>query len=830
MPVNLKFYPPVYMEGPFRFGDYELVSKLGEGGMGQVFKAFRLKEVGGKQVRMPTPYALKVPSSQLLRSDPKIGDQMLAEAVAASRVHHPNVVSLLDVGEVHGIPFLVMDFLDGYGLDEMLENGALPPLLVVDVALAIASGLSAIHGAGLVHRDLKPSNVFVLSNGTFKLLDLGIAKAVDAQTRLTGTGMSKGTPGYMAPEQLEKGVQLDAKSDLFSFGALVAEMSLGEPVFYGATLIQLLMLMTKAEEHLARESIGSRVNGQCRGLGDLALHCMRMEPEMRPSSAAEVVEALRALRSTAFSETPEAHVPVRPDPASLVDRYPPKPEATNQATPPPGAAKPKPAAKTRIVTPLSGAPPKKKKKKRRPEPVNKTKDLTRPVPKRPHQGKPTPRNDIENPVDEVEVDLDWQPQRRDWIFPAIAAVAFGTVALASLGLAGFALLTDGDTRTIEVFAGLGSGVPVDVRLNGAFGKPGETTTARVFIVEEAGAATITYAAGEGCSVDLCPGSKCQEWCVYGEREVKVAPLLSYQSVDLNLSYGASHVLIRTADLSADWRMVALLGNVSGHRTKDAIEFGSVLPGRHQLTIKVGDCSRAPPGCWPEGDCPEGCNSFASHVDVPPDTRHIEKLNIPTPVISRLEAMRRHLGDQAPCESGPNCWSAARRHQENGDATTAATFFKTSCFQGFMPGCASWAEAGIAGDGMRKEMAGGISLLKRTCEQSEWFVPKSSQAVGSGQACAALGNLYGSGEGVPMDGVRAAQLHDLACSLGYEVSCNSWGGSGIRLRRRPAERGVLTRCSAETIKYRAHSLKVRTGETGLLHRSPATNRSRPVSTF
>ena len=334
MVPNLKFYPPVYMEGPFRFGEYELVSRIGEGGMGQVFKAFRLKKMDGRELRMRTPLALKVPSSQLLNSGPATAAQMLAEAEAAARVHHPNVVSLRDVGEVHGIPFLVMDFLDGQGLDEELEAGPVAPDQILETAIAIAQGLSAIHQAGLVHRDLKPSNVFVSTDGKIKLLDLGIAKALDAQTHLTATGMSKGTPGYMAPEQLVEGVQLDAKSDLFSFGALIAELALGESVFRAASVGQFVMLMNRAEEHLAAESIGSRVNLAVPGLGDLVVRCMRKDPRQRPVSAEEIARLLRALGKPEPEPEPELEPEPTVDEAAAPE---PEPEAVTGSEPAPKA-------------------------------------------------------------------------------------------------------------------------------------------------------------------------------------------------------------------------------------------------------------------------------------------------------------------------------------------------------------------------------------------------------------------------------------------------------------------------------------------------------------
>lgn len=314
--MDLDYYPPHKINEPFRFGDYELVSLLGEGGMGQVFKAWKVKEVGGEVLRMRRPFALKIPSVHLLRADPTIARQMVAEARAALKVNHANVVGLEDVGEIHGIPYLAMDLLEGEGLEVVLTRGALPGPEVLDIGIAVAAGLSAIHAAGLVHRDLKPSNVFMLRSGEIKILDLGIAKAIDAQTRLTGTGMSKGTPGYMAPEQLVRGAQIDAQVDVFALGALLAEAALGEPVFYAESLVDLLMLMPMADEHVATTSVAGRVNAVHPGLGDIVGQCMRKAPERRPAGADDVRTQIAELSAGKIDRTP-IEVVRRPESAGV---------------------------------------------------------------------------------------------------------------------------------------------------------------------------------------------------------------------------------------------------------------------------------------------------------------------------------------------------------------------------------------------------------------------------------------------------------------------------------------------------------------------------------
>jgi len=601
VPANLKFYPPVYMEGPFRFGDYELASKLGEGGMGQVFKAYKLKEVGGKQVRMPTPYALKVPSSQLLQSD-TIAAQMLAEAVAASRVHHANVVSLLDVGEVHGIPFLVMDFLEGKGLDEVLKAGPLPPGKILDAALAIANGLSAIHAAGLVHRDLKPSNVFVSSNGGYKLLDLGIAKAVDAQTRLTGTGMSKGTPGYMAPEQLVAGEHLDAKSDLFSLGALVAELALGKPVFYGETLIQLLMLMPVAEAHLASERIGPRVNHVQPGLGDLVMRCMRTDANQRPG-ADEVAGLLRQLGTAPPNlEPPQPPGPPRPKPK-----------------PPP--AKPKVVEATRPVQ---------QSKKKRPKKVAPTAEKqTRPVRRPPPNEKTAPPEAPPSKPDvEEDDDLDWRPKRSMVSRVAMGVAGLASFAVVAVGAVGIAFLVwPSGPPGVTIYHGL-KDTPIDVRIDGQTGDTTESLPGWLFFDDvPLGTSKLAWAAGEGCLVATCPGSECPVWCEYRERDIEVTSDKQLEKVNPIL---VGVVFVKTPQLSGRAPVTAVLGGIEGRHGGDGISFSPVPFGPHDLHITVGECSTSDAGCWPNGTCARGCTSFQGQLVVPAEGWFETTLRIPDP--------------------------------------------------------------------------------------------------------------------------------------------------------------------------------------------------------
>jgi len=333
-PMDFNHYP---YELPCDFGPYRLESRIGEGGMGTVFMGLELESLS-YDVRVET--AVKVPDAKLLRNDPTMADQFIREARAAATVRHPAVVALKKVGQVHGIPYLAMEFLQGEGLEKALARGPLPPAEVLHISVELCRGLQAVHNAGMVHRDLKPSNVFRTSHGEVKLLDLGIAKAMDAATRMTGTGMSRGTPGYMAPEQLEDGAELDGRTDLFALGATIAELALGEPIFVGDTLIALMMIMSNSEAHVARQSVGSRVDIACPGLGDIVVQCLRQSPEQRPASANEVESLLRALGGLepsppvpAAQSKPSPEVATAPAPTSV----PPKAVAATRAIQRPSA-------------------------------------------------------------------------------------------------------------------------------------------------------------------------------------------------------------------------------------------------------------------------------------------------------------------------------------------------------------------------------------------------------------------------------------------------------------------------------------------------------------
>jgi serine/threonine protein kinase len=196
--------------------------------MGQVYRAF--------DTRLNRIVAIKVLSADQFR-DPELRQRFLHEARAASALNHPNIVTLYDIASNDGVYFLVMEHVPGLALSRVLSSRSLTLEQTIQYAIQIASGLAAAHAKGIVHRDIKPSNVIVTPESTVKILDFGLAKldtsalpSSESPTLLTGGGVVLGTVGYISPEQA-RGETVDARSDLFSFGAMLYEMATGRPAF-----------------------------------------------------------------------------------------------------------------------------------------------------------------------------------------------------------------------------------------------------------------------------------------------------------------------------------------------------------------------------------------------------------------------------------------------------------------------------------------------------------------------------------------------------------------------------------------------------------------------
>src|SRR6185437_778142 len=222
-------------------GPYRIEAAIGSGGMGEVFLGF--------DPRLQRKVAIKALRAGVATAG--VEARILAEARAASALNHPNIVTIHDVGTADGVPYIVMEWIEGETLRRKLRSGALGLGEAVRIATAIADALVAAHASGILHRDLKPENIMLAAEGRVKVLDFGIARRIEggaaaqAETRMTLPGSIVGTPGYMSPEQIRGEAAeapmgaLDARSDQFSFGAVLYEMATGARAFTGGSVADL---------------------------------------------------------------------------------------------------------------------------------------------------------------------------------------------------------------------------------------------------------------------------------------------------------------------------------------------------------------------------------------------------------------------------------------------------------------------------------------------------------------------------------------------------------------------------------------------------------------
>jgi Tol biopolymer transport system component/predicted Ser/Thr protein kinase len=273
-----------------RLGPYEIQSAIGAGGMGEVYKA--------RDTRLDRLVAIKVLPAHVA-SDPDLKQRFEREARTLAALSHPHICPMFDVGHQEGIDFLVMEYLEGETLATRLERGALALDQAIQYAIQIADALDKAHRKGIVHRDLKPGNVMLTRSGV-KLLDFGLAKqqpagvvsgssvAVTMASPLTGQGMILGTLHYMAPEQVE-GKDADARSDIFSFGAIVFEMTTGKRAFEGTSAAS---VMAKILEHDPPPmSTPQRITPPA--LDRVVRKCLAKDPEARWHSAHDLHDELR---------------------------------------------------------------------------------------------------------------------------------------------------------------------------------------------------------------------------------------------------------------------------------------------------------------------------------------------------------------------------------------------------------------------------------------------------------------------------------------------------------------------------------------------------------
>ncbi|WEO94239.1 protein kinase [Streptomyces sp. FXJ1.172] len=300
---------------------YELVERLGQGGMGTVHR--------GVDRQLRRTVAVKLLSSELAH-DPQSRARFRREAHAAAALNHPAVATIHDVGEEPDPdgprPYLVMEYVPGTTLAEALRDGPLPVAEAISTACAVLDALQHSHEHGIVHRDIKPSNIMRTGPGTVKVLDFGIAKAfTETATRITGSGAAIGTPAYLSPEQIS-GAEIDHRADLYAMGCLLHELLTGQPPFRGESPFAVM------HQHLfAEPEPVSRLRPQVPPAVETVIErALRKDPEERFADARQMGSALAEALTRSAMPTAQAPTPLPPATRSgsrsaLHRRYVPRP-------------------------------------------------------------------------------------------------------------------------------------------------------------------------------------------------------------------------------------------------------------------------------------------------------------------------------------------------------------------------------------------------------------------------------------------------------------------------------------------------------------------------
>src|SRR6202167_6132039 len=274
-----------------KLGPYEIQTLIGAGGMGEVYRAH--------DARLDRTVAIKVLPISYSADRDRL-QRFAQEARSAAALNHPNILSIFDIGDNRGAPYVVSELLEGETLRDCLKHGPLSLRKSIEYALQVARGLAAAHEKGIVHRDLKPENLFITDDGRVKILDFGLAKLTrpetdageDAPTVQVNTepGQIMGTVGYMSPEQV-RGKPADHRSDIFAFGSILYEMLSGQPAFRGESAADTMSAILKEEP----AELSETARNVPPALERTVLHCLEKNPAHRFQSAGDLAFNLETL-------------------------------------------------------------------------------------------------------------------------------------------------------------------------------------------------------------------------------------------------------------------------------------------------------------------------------------------------------------------------------------------------------------------------------------------------------------------------------------------------------------------------------------------------------
>jgi eukaryotic-like serine/threonine-protein kinase len=293
-----------------QFGPYKIISLIGAGGMGEVYRA--------RDTRLLRDVAIKVLPESFTK-EPERLRRFEQEARAVAALNHPNIVSVYDIGTADGVHYIVSELLEGETLREAMPATGMGVRRAVELATQMANGLAAAHEQGIVHRDMKPENVFVTRDGRLKILDFGLAKlrrpepvgetvdGVSGMHAQTEAGLVLGTVGYMSPEQV-RGEAADARSDIFSFGSILYEMLTGQRAFKRNTSAETMTAILKEEP----QEMALKTGTIPPGLERIVRHCVEKQASRRFHSAHDIafdLESVSGFSGTASNAKAEAEKP-----------------------------------------------------------------------------------------------------------------------------------------------------------------------------------------------------------------------------------------------------------------------------------------------------------------------------------------------------------------------------------------------------------------------------------------------------------------------------------------------------------------------------------------